>query len=84
MEILSGLVVVVVFMTFTALAIGAVGERFGSRKNEQFSLTQQQQDVVDRIESLSPEDRRKFFYGDYTLQPTSDKNIVDTENHYFN
>ena len=46
MEVISGLVVVVVFMVVTAIAIGAVGERF---------------------------DRRK-----------SDKNIVDTENHYFN
>lgn len=33
MEILSGLVVVVVFMMVTAIAIGAVGERYDRRTN---------------------------------------------------
>ena len=46
MEIVTGLCVVVGFMMLVAIAIGAVGERYGSRK--------------------------------------SDKNIDDTENHYFN
>lgn len=44
MEVISGLVVVVVFMVIAAIAIGAVGERYDKRS----------------------------------------KDMVDTENHYFN
>lgn len=33
MEVISGLIVVVVFMVITAIAVGAVGERYDRRTN---------------------------------------------------